>query len=163
MTKEIDDIASPEDAETARLQQENDALSQQVKRLIKAESKLYDYQEKLDAQLKEYKELYQLSRKINATLDIRKVFEYTSEYIIHNLGYERVIFFEQFEYSGNYAVCALDGYYNQQEKSAVAELVIKEDDPFLSPLQEGNEYLICTADTCREVLAEHRLKLLMNE
>lgn len=163
MTEEIDDNASPEAAERARLLRENDTLAQQVKRLIKAESKLYDYQEKLDAQLKEYKELYQLNRKINATFDIRKVFAYIGEYIIHSLEYERVILFEQFEYTGNYAVCTLDGYYDPQEKRGVAELVIKEDDPLLSPLHDWNDYLICKADSDRKDLTEYRSKLLLNE
>lgn len=163
MTKETHDNTSPEVTEIARLQQENDTLAQQVKRLIKAEGKLYEYQEILDAQLKEYKELNQLNRKINATLDIRKVFAYTGEYIIHSLEYERVIFFEQFEYTGNYAAYAFDGYYDQQEQSDVAELVINEDIPFLAPLLEGNDYLICNADCDQKVLAEYRSKLLMNE
>lgn len=163
MTKDTGNNASPEAVEIARLQREFDTLAQQVKRLIKAESKLYEYQEILDAQLKEYKELNQLNRKINATLDIRKVFAYTGEYIIHSLEYERVIFFEQFDYKGNYTVCAIDGYYDQQEKSRVAELAIKEDDPFLSPLQGGNEYLLCKADSDSKYLAEYRSKLLMNE
>lgn len=163
MTKRNNVDASSESAEIARLQQENDTLSQQVKRLIKAESKLYAYQEKLDAQLKEFKELNQLNRKINATLDIRKIFTYTGEYIIHHLEYERVIFFEQFGYGGNYAVCALDGYYDQQEMGGVAELTIKEDDPVLSPLHTGSEYLICKADSGREGLAELRSRLHMNE
>lgn len=163
MPEELDDRASPEAARIARLLQENDTLAQQVKRLIKAESKLYEYQERLDAQLKEYKQLYQLNRKINATLDIRKVFAYTSEYIIHNLEYERVIFFEQFDHSGNYAVSALDGYYDQTERGRVAELVVREDDPFLSPLHEGNDYLLCKADSDTKELAEYRSRLFMNE
>jgi signal transduction histidine kinase len=163
MTKKPNDNHTPEATECARLQRENDALSQQVKRLIKAESRLYDYQEKLDAQLKEYKELYQLSRKINASLDIRKVFEFTSEYIIYNLGYERVVFFELHEDSGRYTVCTLEGYYDQQEKDVVAELTIHEKDNVLSPLQEGEDYLICKADSCREGVVEYRSKLLMDE
>lgn len=163
MTKSNNVDALSESAKIARLQQENDTLAQQVKRLIKAESKLYDYQEKLDAQLKEFKELNELNRKINATLDIRKVFADTGEYIIRSLEYERVIFFEQFEYSGNYVVCSLDGYYDQQEMNDVAELVIKEDDPILSPLHAGKDYLICKADSCQEDLAEFRSRLHMNE
>ena len=163
MTKSIENNASPEAVDLARLKQENYTLAQQVKRLIKAESKQYEYQEELDAQLKEYKKLNELNKKINATLDIRKIFALTSEYIIYNLEYERVIFFEQFEYTGSYTVCAHDGYYNHLEKSAIAELVINEDDPFLLPLQEGNEYLICKADSDNKDLAEYRSKLLTNE
>jgi PAS domain S-box-containing protein len=150
-------------AETAALRRENETLSQQVKRLIKAEGEHYEYQEELDAQLKKYKELYELSRKNNATLDIRQTFHQTCEYIIRNLEHERVVFLEQFEYTGGYAVCVVDGYYDQQEKNAVASLIIKEDDPLLSPLHEGREYLVCTKGCEQKGLAEYRAKLLMDE
>jgi PAS domain S-box-containing protein len=158
----IDNVAR-QAAETAALRRENETLSQQVKRLIKAEGEHYEYQEELDAQLKKYKELYELSRKNNATLDIRQTFHQTCEYIIRNLEHERVVFLEQFEYTGGYAVCVVDGYYDQQEKNAVASLIIKEDDPLLSPLHEGREYLVCTKGCEQKGLAEYRAKLLMDE
>ncbi|MDA8430485.1 MAG: ATP-binding protein [Geobacteraceae bacterium] len=157
------DIVSPEAAETAALRLEKEGLAQQVKRLIKAEGKLYAYQEELDAQLKEYKDLYALNRRFNATFDIRKVFEYSIAYIINNLEYERVIFFEQREQSDCYAVCTFDGYYDQHEKGAVAELVITQDDPLLSALQEGAECIVCSAETDSKVLGESRSRLHMNE
>ena len=163
MTISTNNIASAEEVDIARLQRENEILSQQVKRLIKAESKLYEYQERLDNQLKEYKQLYLLNKKINATLDVRMAFNHTCEYIIHNLEYERVIFFEQFEYSGSYRVCALDGFYNQLEKGFVENLVIKDDDPVLLPLLKGLEYLTCESGSDDKVLAEYRSKLFMNE
>lgn len=157
------DTVSPEDVEITTLRQEKELLAQQVKKLIKAEGKLYAYQEELDAQLKEYKELYALNRKFNATFDIQKIFEYSIAYIINNLEYERVIFFEQLENTGDFAVCAFNGYYEQKETSCIAELMITQDDPFLAPLQEGSEFLICTADSDDRKLSEYRSKLLLNE
>lgn len=155
--------SAPEAVEITTLQMEKEALAQQVKRLIKTEGKLYSYQEELDAQLKEYKDLYELNRKLNATFDIGNIFEYVTEYVIYNLEYERVLFFQQLENKGLYAVCAIGGYYDQEEKSAVAELTIAKDDPFLSPLLEGGEYLICKAGSEQKDLAEYRAKLRMNE
>lgn len=147
----------------ATLQMEKEALAQQVKRLIKTEGKLYAYQEELDAQLKEYKELYELNKKLNATFDIGEIFEYVTEYVIYNLQYERVIFFQQSENKGLYVVCAIGGYYDQEEKSAVAGLTIAQNDPFLSPLVDGSEYLICKTDCEQKDLAEYRAKMRMNE
>jgi diguanylate cyclase (GGDEF)-like protein/PAS domain S-box-containing protein len=158
-----DDLPQEVAQEIERLQRENEVVAQQVKRLIKAEGKLYAYQEELDSQLKEYKELYALSRTISATFDIRKIFERSAEYIIRNLEFERAVFFEQFSYSGTYTVCALDGYYNQAEKNNVAPLVINENDPLLSPFHEGAEYLICKAGSDSRELVEYRSKLLMDE
>lgn len=157
------DNVSQESAEVAALRLEKEILAQQVKKLIKAEGKLYAYQEELDTQLKEYKELYALNRKFNATFDIRKIFEFSIEYISQNLEYERVIFFELSESSDHYDVCAIDGYYDQEEQSSVAKLVIKPDDPFLEPLQEGCEHLICTAESDKKEFVEYRSKLLMDE
>jgi PAS domain S-box-containing protein len=163
MDQDVTSDVSPQAGEIAALRRENETLSQQVKRLIKAEGKLYAYQEQLDVQLKEYKELYELSKKNNATLDIRRIFRQTAEYIIRNLQYERVIFLEQFDYGGSYAACVFDGYYEPREESAVASLVIREDDPFLSPLRQGKEYLICREDCGGRERAGCRARLLMDE
>src|SRR5208337_2079546 len=123
--KVVDNNPQKDTGELAKLRQEKETLSQQVKRLVMAESKLYEYQEKLDAQLKEYRDLYELNRKLNATFDTRKIFEHAVEYVIHNLEYERVLILQRAEETGNYEVCALDGYYSQDEKSSVAGLVVK--------------------------------------
>jgi hypothetical protein len=147
----------------AKLQMENETLAQQIKQLVKSEGKLYEYQEKLDAQLKEYKELYELNRKISTSFDIMETFGHAGLYIIYHLEYERVIFLEQFQHTGRYTVCAIDGYYEQEEREAVMGLVIQEDGPLLLPLHEGAEYLICNADSDRKELLEYRAKLLMDE
>ncbi|MCK9294646.1 MAG: PAS domain-containing protein, partial [Desulfobulbaceae bacterium] len=163
MDQDVTPDVSPQAGEISALRRENETLSQQVKRLIKAEGKLYAYQEQLDVQLKEYKELYELSKKNNATLDIRRIFRQTGEYIIRNLQYERVVFLEQFDDGGSYAACVFDGYYEPREASAIASLVIREDDPFLSPLRAGKEYLICREDCGGRERAGCRARLLMDE
>jgi PAS domain S-box-containing protein len=153
----------PDAGEMETLRLEKESLAQQVKRLIKAEGKLYDFQEQLDAQLREYKELYELNRKLIGTFNIRKMLEYACEYVINKLEYERVVFFERDEENGDYAVYALDGYYDQNEKAMVSGLLIREDDSFLSPLFEGGEYLICKADCELKEFVEYRDMLMMNE
>lgn len=149
--------------EITRLRHEHEVISQQVKQLIKTESKLYAYQEKLDAQVKEYRELYELGKKINTTFDIPKLFANTITYIIHQLEYERVLILHQSENSGVYTVRTLDGYYNEKERLQVAELALKQDDPILAPFLAGAEYLICKANTEQELLAQYRTKLIMDE
>ena len=155
--------ASPEALAIAELQLEKEALAQQVKQLVKAEGKLYEYQEKLDTQLKEYKQLYELNRRISATFDIQEIFAEAGKYIIYHLEYERVVFLEQFHYAGRYTVCVCDGYYHQEEREAVLGLVIPEDDPFLTSLQAGAEYLICRAGEDQKERIEYRAKLGMDE
>ena len=144
----MNDSTQSESDETARLRRENETLSNQVKRLVRAEGQLYAYQEELDAQLKQYKNLYDLNRKIHATFEIREIFEEAIAYIIRDLEYERVVFLEQCDAAGGYAVCALDGFYEPSERDAVAALVIPQDDAVLRPLLNGKEYLICSGSIC---------------
>ncbi|HKK01334.1 MAG TPA: ATP-binding protein [Desulfuromonadales bacterium] len=150
--------------ELARLRRENETLSKQVKRLVRAEGQLYAYQEELDAQLKEYKNLYELNRKIHATFEIRRIFEEAIPYIIHDLEYERVIFLQRRDEDGDYVVSALDGFYDPPERDAVAALTLSQDDPALRLLSDGKEYLICASDSddpcgCRQKL--HMLESLI--
>jgi len=161
-----DEIArnATQDAVTiATLQQEKEALSQQVKRLVKAEGKLYEYQQELDAQLKEYKELYELIRTLSASFDLDKIYACTTTYVVQNLEYERAVFFQCREDTGSYQVCAIDGYYDLEERSRVEALTIACDAPFLSSLMGGKEYLLCKPDSQERELAQYREKLIMNE
>lgn len=149
--------------EIEALRLEKQTLSEQVKRLFKAEGKLYSYQEQLDVQLREYKELYELNRKLNATLDLRTLFEYASEYIINNLGYERVLFLQQGENASHYAVCAMDGYYDPLETDTVSKLAISQQDPFLTAAFNEKGYLICTEGCSQPELTAYRTKLHLDE
>jgi PAS domain S-box-containing protein len=151
------------DIEITNLEQEKKILSDQVKRLIKAETRLYEYQLELDAQLKEYQKLYELNRKFVGNFNIQNIFEYAIEYIIHYLEYERIVFLTQPEGTALFVVCAADGYYDETEKKTVTGLTIREDNDFLLPLFTGTENIICMADSEEEVLVKYRSKLLMNE
>jgi two-component system, cell cycle sensor histidine kinase and response regulator CckA len=147
----------------ARLEEEKKVLADQVKRLIRAETRLYEYQQELDAQLREYQKLYELNRKFAGNFDIQSIFEHALEYVIQYLEYERVVFFRQPEGTGLFSVCAVDGYYDETEKKTIAGLTIREDEGFLSPLYAGGEYLICMSDTEEEGLVTYRSRLLMYE
>ena len=149
--------------EIAALEQENRVLADQVKRLIRAETRLYEYQQELDAQLREYQKLYELNRKFAGNFDIQKIFEHALDYVIHYLEYERVVFFRLSEDARLFSVCAAEGYYDESEMRAVAGLTIQEDVGFLAPLYTGAEYLICLADAEEGGLTAYRSKLLMNE
>ncbi|BCG46611.1 Two-component system sensor histidine kinase [Citrifermentans bremense] len=150
-------------AELERLKQENEVLSGQVKRLVKAESRLYDYQEKLDLQLKEYSALYDLNSRLYTCHDLPAIFELASEYVINRLDYERVLFFQKTEKGDAYSVCACDGYHYAHEKEAVSGLTLSCKAAILAPLFAGANYSICTEESQLKELVEHRDLLLMNE
>ena len=161
MAKREEDTRDPANGELLR--QENENLARQIKRLIKAESKLYAYQEQLDAQLREYKGLYELNRRLIGTFDFQEMFEYTCEYVINVLEYERVLILLQNEETYEYNVSAIDGYYDEKERDRVAGLVIKHDDPMLSSLYDRGEYLISSADSYLAEMETYRVELAMNE
>jgi transcriptional regulator with PAS, ATPase and Fis domain len=146
-----------------RAQQEKETLAQQVKQLIKSESKLYEFQEKLDAQLKEYKNLNELSRKLTATFELGKIFEYALEYIIYSLQYERALILQADGAEAPLLVRALDGYYSEKEKRGIEPLALAPGAGLLSRLRAGTEYLLCTAGTEEKLFHEYRAKLQMDE
>jgi len=153
----------PAGAQIESLQREKEALSQQVKRLIRAEGKLYEYQQELDVQLKQYKELYELNRRLNDTSELETIFRETVTYVTEQLEYERAVLFRRSEESGLYQVSTLAGYFDEAELEGVAALTVDETAACLSPLLAGAEYLICKPETRGRMAAENREKLLMNE
>jgi PAS domain S-box-containing protein len=147
----------------AALNGEIEALSQQVKRLIKAEGKLYEFQERLDAQLREYAGLYDLTRKLTTLFEIPDVFTCAIDYAINNLGYERVIFFQQSDTGEGYDICAADGYYDQAEKARIMPFTIPREAPLLRALAHESAYLVCSGEQGGEMLAGYRSSLGMDE
>ena len=148
--------------ELAALRREKEMLSNQVQRLVQANGSLSARQRQLDAQLKEYRELYALNKKLCATFDLPAVFRHAAAHIVKSLGYQRVIFFRQSEPEGAYAVCALDGYLDPQERQEVLALAIAPQDALLAPLLGGEEYLICGAGCRAPGLLAFRDRLRMD-
>jgi diguanylate cyclase (GGDEF)-like protein/PAS domain S-box-containing protein len=150
-------------AEFKSLKEENQVLAQQIKQLVKAEGRLYDYQQVLDAQLKEYKDLYELSRRLNATFDIQKTFSNALEYIVHSLEFERAIFFFREDGSSQYDVVALDGYYEDSEKDIISNLTLNQNDSLLKPYFEGCEYRVLNNKHQDQELLKLGESILMSE
>ena len=154
--------AAAQGIELEALLRENETLAQQVKRLIRAEGKLYEYQQELDAQLKEYKGLYELNRKINGTFSIENIYQQTLAYVIQDLEFERAVFLRRSE-PGNYSVCAFDGYYDPAQKKLISELTMERGAPCVAPLIAGREYVICHPGSTGPQEGGCRAKLCMDE
>jgi PAS domain S-box-containing protein len=163
MNESLSENTSQQGTQTAALKEEIEALSQQVKRLIKAEGKLYEFQEQLDAQLKEYAGLYELHKTLNTVFELSDVFTCAVPYAINTLGFERVLFLHRTDTTGGYIVCATDGYYDPEEKNAVMALAIPLEDSLLASLFDSPGYLVCTEEYGQGVLAGYRSKVRMNE
>lgn len=163
MNESLTEHTSHQGTQTAALKDEIEALSQQVKRLIIAEGKLYEFQEQLDAQLREYAGLYELHKTLNSVFELSDVFTCAVPYAINTLGFERVLFLHQTGAAGGYTVCAADGYYDPEEKNAVMALAIPLEDPLLTSLFNSPGYLVCAEEDEQGLLAGYRSRLRMNE
>ncbi|MBJ6724641.1 sensor histidine kinase [Geomesophilobacter sediminis] len=166
MTKD----GSSKDDRWSELVHEKETLAQQVKRLIRAEGLLYNYQEKLDDQLREYQDLYDLSKKILGTNQLQTILEHAVEYATARLQYERAVFFTRCELSGNFVACALEGFYNEAERAEVRSTVIAHDAPLLACfIQEGErllqdkDLLVCQEGACSDLLKSYRSVLHFEE
>jgi PAS domain S-box-containing protein len=145
------------------LRKEVELLSQQVKRLIRAEGEIYAFQEQLDTQLREYAGLYDLNRALNTLFELEDLFPLAVAYATNRLGFERVLFFLRDEATGVFSVCAADGYYEQEELDRVTAHVIPGNAPLLAPLNAPPGYLIRTEEEGQEPLDHYRSRFGMGE
>ncbi len=73
----------------AALEAENQRLSEQVRRLLAAENKLYVLQDHLNSQQRVYVRLAELGRELNALLDVDKIVETVARFVVYSFNYER--------------------------------------------------------------------------
>src|SRR5919202_6663999 len=111
------------------LQDENRRLSEQIKRLVRTEHELYQFQGQLDNQVHIYRHLYQLN-------------------------FERCVALLYDPEANTFYVEAHDGYYDEASQERVAAIRFSVDDPVLAPTLAASERVIC-AEGCdqRELLA----------
>ena len=124
------------------------------------ECRSYDCRELLDSQLREYQNLYELNKRINATSNLGNIFTEVIGYIRHDLQYERGVVLRYSEATGEYRTCAFDGFNDDESARAIAELVLAGEPP-LTPPWSGCEYLLCEHDSMDQ--AALRGRLLMHE
>src|SRR3712207_4467743 len=67
----------------ATLQDENRRLSDQIKRLVRTEHELYQFQGKLDDQIRIYRHLYEVGKKLNATLDLGEILQIATQFVLY--------------------------------------------------------------------------------
>jgi hypothetical protein len=75
----------------ATLQNENRRLSEQIKRLVRTEHELYQFQGQLDDQIRIYRHLYEVGKELNATLDVGGILKLAAQFVLYQLGFERYV------------------------------------------------------------------------
>jgi len=146
------------------LQQENQRLSEQVKQLVKTEATLYEFQEKLDSQLRIYRKLYDVGQQFNATFDIDQILTVMANFIIYELNFERclILFNNTSEDDSAFTVKLCDGYYDETYET-VRSLKLDAHHPVISKLLTSNKCVICSEDYQSEELLQLCSRIHMDE
>ena len=125
------------------LQDENGRLSEQIKRLVKTEHELYQFQEQLDDQIRIYRHLYEVGKKLNATLNLGEILQIATQFVLYQLGFERCVALLYDPETNTFYVEAHDGYYDESGQSLLTDLRYSVDDPVLALILADRERVIC--------------------
>jgi serine phosphatase RsbU (regulator of sigma subunit) len=131
----------------ATLQDENRRLSDQIKRLVRTEHELYQFQGQLDDQIRIYRHLYEVGKELNATLDLGELLQIAAQFVLYQLGFERCVALLYDTGTNTFYVQAHDGYYDEASQARVTGLRFSVDDPLLAPILADSERTIC-AEGC---------------
>jgi serine phosphatase RsbU (regulator of sigma subunit) len=129
----------------ATLQDENRRLSDQIKRLVRTEHELYQFQGQLDDQIRIYRHLYEVGKELNSTLDLGELLQIAAQFVLYQLGFERCVALLYDLDTDSFYVRAHDGYYDETSQARVADLRFSVDDPLLARILADSERVICAA------------------
>src|ERR687895_104205 len=129
------------------LQDENGRLSEQIKRLVKTEHELYQFQEQLDDQIRIYRHLYEVGKRLNATLNLGEILQIATQFVLYQLGFERCVALLYDPEAKAFYVEAHDGYYDETSQAQITGLRFSVGDPPLASILADSDQVIC-AEGC---------------
>jgi signal transduction histidine kinase/CheY-like chemotaxis protein len=150
-------------SELERLQNENQRLSDEIKRLVRTERQLDELQESLDGQMRIYRRLYEVGKRFNATFDLGAVLELAIQFAVSELNFERCLILLRSKEAAVFHVRAMDGYYDEASSKRVAELSLPMEAGALSRVLSGAEHILCPAACDDEQLTALRPELDLDE
>ena len=150
-------------SEIDRLRVENQRLSDEVKRLVTTESRLYEVQEHLDGQMSAYRQLYEIGKKFNTTVDLTTILQLAAQFVLYELNFERCLFLLKKSGANIFSIETIDGYYDDAESTSVASLVLPTASLALAPLYAGVDRVLCLPDCRRSELTSLRRLIGMDE
>jgi signal transduction histidine kinase len=150
-------------SEIDRLRVENQRLSDEVKRLVKTESQLYEVQEHLDGQMSAYRKLYELGKKFNTTVDLTAILQLAAQFVLYELNFERCLFLLKQSGANIFSIETMDGYYDDAESISIPRLVLPTASLALAPLYAGVDRVLCLPDCRRSELTSLRRLIGMDE
>src|SRR5919202_1636322 len=131
----------------AALQDENRRLAEQIKRPVITLHDLYRFQGQLDDQIRIYRHLYEVGKKLNATLELGELLQIASQFVLYQLNFERCVALLYDPEAKAFYVEAHDGYYDEASRARVTGLRFSADDPALTAALADSDQIIC-AEGC---------------
>lgn len=111
-----------------RLEQENEQLREQVRRLMAAENKLYRLQDHLSAQQRVYVRLAEVGRTLTSLLDVDLIAETVAKFVVYGFNYERCVAFLGDSQENDIRPRAFEGYYDADDVAQLKSLRLTSDD-----------------------------------
>ncbi len=78
-------------AQLRRFEQENQQLIVQLQQLVRVERSMIHFQEKLDRQIKFYRQLNEIAKRFKTTFDSREILTIAMEFMLYDLNFERCV------------------------------------------------------------------------
>ncbi len=147
----------------AKLEQENHYLSDQVKRLVKTENELYRVQERLDRQLRLYRQLTEIGKQFNASFELNEILQIAIQFILYELNFERCLILFRSAEGNVFHVEGMDGYYDEDEIQIIKAVSLAVDAPALAPIWAGAPQVICPQGCAQEALVALGRSFSMDE
>ncbi len=136
----------------AALQDENRRLSEQIKRLVRTEHELYQFQGQLDDQIRIYRHLYEVGKKLNATLNLGELLQIATQFVLYQLNFERCVALLYDPEANTFYVEAHDGYFDEASQARITGLRFSVENPMLALILADQERVICTEGCDRDEL-----------
>ena len=150
-------------SELEELRLQNAEYAEQVKRLVRAEAKLYEVQETLDAQSATYRFLAESERKLASSRDVSEILQLALECIVTGARLQRAFILFADEPDAPLTHRYDDGFYAVDEQAQILGLSLDRGDPLLDELSRRQEPLHCYEGTVDPLLSALRSRFLMEE
>jgi GAF domain-containing protein len=96
--------------------------------------------------MRAYRQLYEIGKKLNATLDLTTILQLAAQFVLYELNFERCLVLRRQAEATGFSVEAMDGYYDDAESHSIARLVLPADSSALAPLYAGFERVLSGPD-----------------
>lgn len=130
-------------AQLEMLRRKNSDLADQVKQLVVTESKLYEIQEKIDSQMRIYRQLHEYGRTINTCFDIDAIFQLTLAFVLYELNISCALVFLYDRSIDSYRLHMLDGYYDEALENRLKKISLPLSELTLAGFSADSEKIIC--------------------